>query len=684
MRPDGNSMSGTTHGPVVQAGSVGAVHFHQTAKTAVPYQLPPAPRLFSGRRRELAALDGWLADDEPLVAVVSGAGGVGKTSLAARWLHNTRTRFPDGQLYVDLASPDGPATPEEVLEWFLLAFGTPAADIPHGLARRQAEFRTVTADRGIALLLDGAVSAAQVRPLLPTSPRSAVVVTSRWRLSGLAADGARFVEVESFDQDSSLELLERAVGSRVISEPEAARELAALCGGLPIALSVVGARLATRPRRTLSKEVGTLRSEGLATLTLDDGVSVEAVLDMSYVGLSERQARVYRLCALHPGSSFGPDAAAATTGEDEVEPVLADLVDNNLLTEVSDDRFRYHDLLRLHARRQADWHSTAERDDAVRRAVDWYLDRAVAADVVLRPTRHRVGPRFRHPTAPFADRHEALAWLEDERANLRECCRVADERRWDDLVWQFCEALWGFFLNARHYDDWLAVHRWGVPAAVRAGNRPAEAKLRTQLTYTYAVLGRFAEAEREGSRALEIAEQDGDRQGEAVALTELGGVAQGSGDPGTALTRLRRAREIRADIGTPRAEALCVRRIGEVLGDLGRIGEAVAELTAAGTAMAGLGDRIGQARCLFSIGRIRLGRGEWDDARSALGTALGLVRQAGSPHYEAETLAELGEVAERSGDPATARGHYEEAARLFANAGNPRAATMTAKRDALG
>ncbi|NUT47549.1 MAG: tetratricopeptide repeat protein [Saccharothrix sp.] len=680
-----NVMSGTTHGPVFQAGQVNDIHFHhhEPAAPLVPRQLPPAPRLFAGRRRELADLDRWSAAEEALVAVVSGPGGVGKTSLALRWLHNTHARFPDGQLYVELGAhaPNGPATPSEVLGWFLLALGTPPDAIPPELSRRQALFRTLTADRKLALLLDDAASAAQVRPLFPTSPHSAVLITSRWRLSGLAVDGARFVEVESFDETASLELLERALGSRVTSEPDAARELAHLCGGLPIALSVIGARLSTHPRRTLSNEVGSLRTERLATLTLDDCVSVEAVLDLSYVDLPARHARVYRLCALHPGPSFGVEAAAAVAGEParEVEPVLTELVEKNLLAEIADARFRFHDLMRLHARKQADWDSEVERDAASRRVVEWYLDRLAAADLVLRPTRHRVGPRYRRVGEPVGTARAALEWLEAERGNLREACRVAADLGWDDLVWQFCEAVWGFFLHARHYDDWFAMHDLGVPAAVREGNRAAEAKLRAQLTFAYSGLGRFAEAEPEGARALEIAEQDGDRQAIAVALTELAGVAQGAGELTMALDRLTRAREIRREIGTRRAEALCGRRIGEVLADLGRDDEAVDELTAAADVMASLGDDVAWARCLRSLGAIHLRRGQHARAAEHLESALDVLRSVGSPFYEAEVRLLLGEAAAGLGDLTAARGHYGAAHEFFVATGNPKAGTTSAR-----
>ncbi len=671
-------MSGTVHGSVVQAGSVGEVHFHdQRRPPLIPYQLPPSPRLFTSRARELAALDGWLLENEghPLVVVVSGAGGVGKTSLALRWLHDTRSQFPDGQLYVDLAARTGdePMTPDEVLEWFLLALGVPAVEIPWGLPRRQAAFRSVTADRSISVLLDNALSAAQVRPLLPTSPRSAVLVTSRWRLSGLAVDGARFVEVESFDEDSSLELLERAVGTRVASEPDAARELAHLCAGLPIALSVIGARLSTHPRRTLSKEVGSLRAERLGTLALDDGASVEAVFDVSYLELSSRHARAYRLCALHPGTSFGVEAAAAAVGEspEDVEPILSDLVEKNLLSEVGDERFRYHDLLRLHARRHAEWDSAAEGDAAVRRIVEWYLDRAVAADLAVVPDRPRVGPRYESADPVFGHITAALDWLEAERANLVMAVRAAADRQWHALAWQVAETMFGFFLHRHHLNDWISTFETGAEAARLDQHAVAESRLRMQLAIGYLNAGRQRDASRAASRALELAHRAGDFASVATALRQLGRVCRDQGEAENALAYFRRSLDVESALGRRRGEALAHRRIGEALVDLERHEEAVAALATAAAIMAELGQvlELARIRTVAAVPTLALGR--VDEAARLLDSALPVMAETKSPDYVADVLLLLADVASRRGDRRQEQDHLRAAEAAYTRAGQP-------------
>jgi tetratricopeptide (TPR) repeat protein len=678
-----NDLSGEVRGHVVQASSVGQINIHNEGREyPLPSQLPPAPRAFTSRARELAMLERWFAenDDQPLLVVITGAGGVGKTTLALRWLHDVRGQFPDGQLYVDLGafSGSGPAEPSEVLEWFLLALGLPAEQVPSGLAQRAAMYRSLTIDRKVAVLLDDALSAAQVRPLLPASSSSVAVVTSRWRLTGLTMGGARFVEVNPMDITDSVELLDKVVGhSRLAGERAKAEELARLCGGMPIALAVVGARLSARPNRPLAREVGDLQSKDrLAVLSLHDELSVGVAFDMSYEALMPAEARVYRLCALHPGPVFGLDAAAAVVEQpvDHVEDALDSLVERNLVTEVADRRFRYHDLLREHALRQAD---PEEIRSAELRVIEWYLDAVVAADLVLRPTRRRVGPRFQRPpmsSALFSTYQETVQWLELERRSLLEAVRLADKRGWDQQVWEFCEASWGYFLHVRHYDDWLEVHALGIPAAQRCDHRVAEARLRAQLGAVLRYLRRYDDSMRESFAALRLAEHEHDDFTVAAALGELAGAAKGIGDLHGALEYLYQAKEIREVIGTARAVELCRRRIGEVLSELGRYDEAVTELSEAAAGMGKL-DRLQQAIALTSLGKTYIRMGQIVDAVAALATAQEITRDLASP-YLASVLAALGEIADRTGDPTAARRYYAESHEIYARNGDPKAVDL--------
>lgn len=684
-------MHGSVSGPVVQAHTIGDIHFHRGDRTPVPAQIPPPPRSFAGRAGDLGRLNRWLAGrhEGPHTVVLSGTAGVGKTALALRWLPELSADFPDGQLFVDLGQGSAdPVLPAEALEWFLLSLGVPAKRVPVETGQRAAMYRTVTAGRRLAILLDNAVSAAQVRPLLPAGDRSVVVVTSRFRLSGLAIDGAHWVEVGPLDPAGSVEALENILGAeRVRAEPDAARELAALCGGLPLALVIVGARLATRRRRGIVREVENLRMEQrrLADLSLGADMSVKAVFDVSYSEQSPDAARLYRLCSLHPGPDFGASVAAAALDwpVERTEEVLDGLLEASFLLEVDDEQFRYHDLLRLYARQRAEDADTSEaRESALRRMIEWYLDQSVAADLLVHPLRPRLGPRYpeAEPRGPrFADVPGALSWLESHRVHLGSAVDVAAEKQWDELVWQLCEALWGFFLHTRHYGDWIRMHQLGITATGRCGDRRAEARLRSQLGFAFAKLRRYDESVVQNTVALRLADEVQDVQAKATALSQLGRAARDSGDLPAALGYYRQARDVQQEIGQSRGVALCRRRIGQVLAAQGLHDEATVELAAAAEAMQALGDDTQYARTLLFLAESCMRTDQLERAELQLQHALELVRQLGSPYYQAEVLSRLGEVARRQGKHEAARVSYQEAADLYASVGDPAAEAMRAR-----
>ena len=684
-----NELSGTVRGNVVQARSVGQIVFADNLEYPVPSQLPPLPRHFTSRNRELSVLGEWAGDtpDRLVLAVITGTAGVGKTMLALRWLYQAREQFPDGQLYVDLGafSPAGPVLPEDVLEWFLVALGLPATRIPDGLPQRAALYRSMTARRGISVLLDNALSAAQVRALLPSSPRCVVMVTSRHRLTGLRVNGARFLDLDPLDLEDSVALLENVIGdSRAEAEHTEAQELARLCGGLPIALSVVGARLSARPHRTLSREVAAIRDKDrLAALDMSEDVSVSGIFDMSYESLPPKEALLYRLCSLHPGPVFGLGAATTITGmsQAETEEAVDALVERSLLTEVEDRRYRYHDLLLLHARQLAEREDDeGTRAERTRRMVEWYLDQAAAADYAVRPTRRRGGTRFRTPPEQvFAASTEALRWLFRERRNLTLAVETADEHRWDDLVWELCEALWGLVSYAP--GDWSGLYEKGAEAARRCGHEIAETRMRILLGSTLTVQRRYDEAIQEITRALRQAEATGNRFSTATALVELASATQGKGELPQALEQLREAKSIREAIDTPRSVAQCRRQIGMLLVELGHYDEAVAELRQ--TLDTVPASDIERSRVLVALGAAQSRSGDRRPAEATLKEALAVATELGSDLRRADALAALGELAATE-DVAAATQYLTDAKDLYEGLGNPRAGDLATRLAVLG
>ncbi|MBA9002530.1 NB-ARC domain-containing protein [Thermomonospora cellulosilytica] len=466
-RPDGrppasrNEVSGGAHGTVVQVGSVGGdVNLHVApAVPPVPAQLPAPPPYFTGRARELDRLtelsDAALAGGSPAVVVITGVGGVGKTSLTLTWLHRIRSAFPDGQLFADLraftaVSAGVPRDPGELLGRFLRALGVPPERTPPDADEQAALFRSLLADRRMLIMLDNAATAAQVRPLLPGQGPVVVAVTSRRRLSGLAVDGAAFLPLAPLGQDGARQLLDRMLGmSRTRAEQGAADELAELCGRLPLALCTAAARLASRGHLPISRVVAELADESgrLAALGGEEGTSVQAVFDLAYRDLPPETAALYRLLSVHPGADFDAAAVAALAEVDDAEATarLEHLVDAHLLEAGTDGRYRLHDLARLHARQIAERADPAdERAGAFVRLLEHYLATAVAADRVIIPERWRLGPYYeRPPVVSFENVPAAIDWLETELANLTDLVQEAHDRGLHRQVWQVCEALWG-------------------------------------------------------------------------------------------------------------------------------------------------------------------------------------------------------------------------------------------------
>jgi tetratricopeptide (TPR) repeat protein len=687
-----NQIAGNVTGPVTTA-----VHFHAGPRddAVVPSQLPAPPPYFTGRAEHFADLARHRVAQagQPSLVVITGPGGVGKTALALRWLHDLRGEFPDGQLFADLGgfAAVEPAAPEQVLEGFLTALGLPKDRMPVSLSQRVALFRSMTVDRKIGLLLDNAASAAQVRPLLPSGPGCAVVVTGREQLSGLALDGARFTEVEPLADDESIDVLSRMLGpQRLDRELSQARELAQACGGLPLALLLVGARLATHPRRSLARELRELHgaTARLGALSVAGDVSVAAVFDLSYHRLSPEVRRAYRLCGLHPGPEFAPPviAAAAECPVRDAAGWLATLVDAHLADEIDEERLRLHDLLKLHSQRLSIAEDDlATRDHAIRRMIEWYLDTAVAADLLVHPLRERLGPRYASPPTSelFSDDREALRWLQHERTNLHAALKHAAGHDCDDVVWQFCEALWGSFLHIRRYDDWIEAHELGIEATQRLGNQPAQARLRSQLGFAYAKLGRYDEAIAENIAALALAEAMHDDQARATALSQLGRAARGTGEFQQALDYFAAARDLHESLGRRRGVALAQRRIGQILIELHRYDDAVRELDASKSTMAALGDRIQHARSLMYLGLAHARTARRDTAIALLQEALAAMRELDSPYYQAEILAALGDVSERAGDRDAAREYFGQALRNYRQVGDPQADRMRLRLELL-
>ncbi|WP_244170110.1 ATP-binding protein [Amycolatopsis tolypomycina] len=609
-----------------------------------------------------------------------GPGGVGKTALAVMWANRHTERFPDGQLYVDLRgfSPDTTVAPVDALGRFLRALGVEPRHVPATVAEQVTLYRTITAGRQLLMLvvLDNAASAEQVRPLIPTSTRSVVVVTSRLRLDGLFADGAQLVQVPPLPEAAAVALLEELIGERAADEPDATAELAQLCGLFPIALRVAAARLVTRPTWSVSEVVARLRDErsrlaALSRLSAPED-SVTALFDWSYRNLQSYAADLYRCLGSLPAPEFGIDVAAAVSGlaEHEVAVALQVLVDASLLEEVALDRYRFHDLVRLHARAQP----APDRDrlEVVPRAAAWYLREMTRANLVVIPVRWRVSPvadELAGEPVRFDSDAAALDWLHRELPNVLAVLEEAVADRHDELAWQLCEALWELMLYRKPFPEWLRSHQLGITAAQRCRNKVAESRLRYQRGRAYLDLGQLPQAETEVRHALELARHAEDRRTESAALDLLGRVAQARGDVDTAIKHFTASMHIEADLGIDRGVASRHSRIGDALLQAGRELEAEPHLQTALEMLTAIGDDKDVARVALGLARIDALAGRQDAAIERLQMARRVLGRTGSAVYEASVLLALAEVAAHDSNPDQARAYLTEAIELLHDLG---------------
>jgi tetratricopeptide (TPR) repeat protein len=670
----------------------------------LPRQLPPVPANFTGRSEEIAELErlATRSDTErrPTIVVIMGAGGLGKTALAASWLHGISDQFEGGALFSDLRGHllGTAARPGDVAASFLRAFGVAPEHIPVEPGDQAALFRTVTTGRRVLVLLDNAASAAQVRMLLPgpgpgpgTGP-SLVVVTTRWRITGLVVDGANFLELDPLDESASLRLFDRIVGTeRAAAEPEDRRTVVRLCGGIALALSVTAARLAAHPHWPVSRVAADLSDDRrrLTALSLTDDLSVRAAFDTSYRTLPPAVARAYRMSAMIPGPDFGAGLAASVLDDDEghARSLLDTLADASLLTETGSDRYRYHDLARLHARECADSGPATERHAAIARAVAWYLDRAVAADLVVSPLRWHLNPMYERAALEqpaYASSADALDWLETQLPGLLAAVRAAHDAGLHEQAWQLCEALWGVFLFRKHFQHWISSHLIGLASAQACDDPRAEARVRVQLGTAFRNLGRAQEARQEFVTALSLDRRASHPVGEATALEQIALVDMSHHHLDEAIQGFTEAQAIHQRAGVPRGVAMTTRHIGEAHREAERYIDALRFLAEARRLFATLPDPYMEARTLTSLAQTYLLAGRPQDAVGPLTGALAIMTRLGSRYEQARIERYLGIAAIQLGDLPTARRHVRLAVAGFEQAGAPEAEEVRHQLAALG
>jgi DNA-binding SARP family transcriptional activator len=613
------------------------------------------------------------------VVLVLGGAGVGKSTLARHVAHRLAAEyFPDGQLYCDLRGPGGePVDAGQALGRFLRALGVPGQAIPEALDERAEMYRSLLADRRILVLLDDAVTESQVLPLLPGTGSSGVLVTSRGQLTALPS--TRRFELEPLCPDQAVELLGRIIGARrVENEPEAARALASLVGGLPLALRIIGARLAARPHWSLTSLRDRLESEHCRLDELSHGeLSIRASLSLSYDGLTAADRRLLCLISLADTADVPSWLGAALVDDrtpypaDMLEPLIAmRLLDITAMDGPGEFRCGLSRIVRTYAQeRLLAEIPEQERAAAVRRMVGGWMALAERAHREIYGGAYTIvtgqGERWQ-PPEDYVQQclRDPLGWLEREQTNLLAAVELAARSGLDELCWELATTLVTLF-EARGYPElWERTHQVALAAVQQAGNERGRAAVLASLGNLHLHRGEHDAARPYLSTALEIFERIAESSGRALCLRDLARIERyhGADDRALALYKSAGRNFVRAQDAIGRAYVLGeMAHITMRRGDFARtrpyLDQALGIYRSAGFAR-------GQALVLRRLGQMLMYQRRYEEAEQTLLEVLAMVRASGDAVGEGYVLHDLGQVNAQLFRVEQAVVHYSQSARV--------------------
>jgi tetratricopeptide (TPR) repeat protein/transcriptional regulator with XRE-family HTH domain len=652
-------------------------------QAAVTRALPRDIAVFTGRQAELAHLIGTLASlaDGGVVGIhaIGGMAGVGKTTFAVHAAHRLTGAFPDGQFFLPLhAHTRGqrPVDPADALASLLLTAGVPAAHIPPGLQARAGQWRDFVAGKKILLLLDDATGHEQVRPLLPGTAGSLVLVTSRRRLTAL--DDAAVISLDTLPPPEAAALLARlAVRPGLRAGDAAVREITRLCGYLPLAIAMLASQLRHHPAwpaAGLAADLAAARDR-LAFMHAEN-MSVAAAFGLSYSDLTEGHQRLFRRLGLVPGPSVDGHAAAALDGIslDAARRCLEELYDHHLLTEPAPGRYQLHDLLREHARALAAADNSAESAAAAGRLLDYYLHAVLAAGrhFGTRASVYRRPPPGHPPAQPpdLSALGQSAAWLDAERANLHAAADHAATRGHSRHAIVIAAAMSGFLADRGHWDQSAALHQAALTAARRSGDRLGEADTLAELGSLQGETANYPAATASLTGALALYGQAGDLSGQGHALNQLGFVQVQSGDYPAATASHHRALALARRASDRHVEADALISLGLVQQVTEDYPAAAASLQQALALFRDRGDLHGQAYALNGLGVVQQETTDYPAAAASQQQALALFRERGDLLGQARALDDLGVVQQETGDYPAAAASHRQALTLFSDLGN--------------
>jgi DNA-binding SARP family transcriptional activator len=646
------------------------------ARPVRPDTLPPGTAEFVGRDEELSMLAGEPGD-APRVNVIVGMPGVGKTALAVRAARMLSGQYPDGVFYLNLRSHDPGSHPldaGEALRLLLQMLTVPATQVPEPLGERAALWRAQLSRRRAVVILDDAAGPDQVGPLLPAAGRSLVLITSRYRMPGLA--GARALTLDVLPLDDAIELFRRIAGGGAQEDAEVA-EVVELCGRLPLAIQLTAGRLA----RDYPQQLGDLVVE-LSRPPVRVAGADAAVLDwvpafeLSYRALGPGHREFFRRLGLSPATQISLHAAAALGGVTlaEAREAIGALLDQHLLSPAPGGQFVFHDLIRGYAALCAERDdSSAVRRQAVGRLLDYYLHTADRADRELYPFRHRMPVCITRPPAAvpgLATQQEAAAWMEAEWCNVLQAAQYAARHEWKRQCADLIHALAGYLQIRAYWDEAVAAHTLALQASRDIADPGRIARAALELSEVGQETGRHEAMLPLVEDAAAIYRSEADRRGVARALDQIG----------MAHARMTRYREALAYFLEARIGYLAVadrHGVADTLSHsgitswhLGRYQDATGHLREALALYRECGDRRGEAKTLSNLGRMQLLSGYHRDALDAFQSSLKIFAEIGGAQNEAILYHNIGGVYDYKGSYEEGLAAYQRALTIYRDIGD--------------
>ncbi len=653
----------------------GALIVLAEAARAEPYvHLPPAPDHFVGRAEQLALLDEKIFTEAAKVVFVAGPPGVGKTALVLNWANRRQEEF-DCVLWSDLRgyAAGSPAQPADILDDLLRCVGVRPDRVPAEEHMRLALLRGLLRGQRTLVVLDNALDSHQVRPVLPGTPDTTVLITSRRRLSGLVVGtGAVQVSLEPLQDLEAARLMADLIGDeRAAGDPEGVGRLVRLCAALPLAVNIAAERVATHPHQSVGDLARELVAEGrrLELLAVDDdAVGVRAAFSWSYRALETDTARMFRLLGLHPGPRFTAGAAAALAGlpEHDARRLLDKLVHAHLVQQVGARYYRFHDLLRVYAAEEAAaarWRD--EREAAVSRLTHWYLYAANAASWTLTPARdHHIdlgpAPEGVEPLR-FATFDEAYIWCASEMPSITGVARLALDHGLYEIGWRLPVELFDYHLLGRPWQTWISSHEVAIESAEAGGDLGGLAWSAINLAEAHRRRGDLDRARELFGRAVELSEEIGENPSLGWALVGLGNIAHEREDYAEAVRLVEQSVEVNARIGYRLGEATARVHLGRAYRDLGERDLALDHGLRAFDAYAKDADQHGMGFALVPLARTCRRFGDLEQALGYCEQALTAYRNCGDVWGQADALDERGCAL-------AAQGHADEAMAVWRDA----------------